>query len=211
MTTAAALEFPSTRFDPDLHEYFVRDTLAPGVTSVIEHLYRNRDRFTDLARARGSMIHKIISYSLQEDLDPSTIDPRLLGHVNAAQGFLATIGLKPSSAWLIEEPLYHSSLMFAGTPDLVVSTPDAIYDWKSGSGSIDPVAALQTAGYEILVDRPCRRFAVSLREDGRFKLVEFKDRSDKGMFLGLLAAYNRYIMPARLAEVGRRKKEEAIA
>ena len=68
----------------------------------------------------------------------------------------------------------------------LVKRVPAIIDLKC-SEAIRPVTALQTAGYQILCEangQPIKaRYAVSLREDGKYNMVEFKRRTDCSVFL----------------------------
>ena len=92
--------------------------------------------------------------------------------------------------------------MLAGTPDWdgEVFGHDSIIDYKSGA--VDPVVALQLAGYDILKGGPRRkRYALQAKPDGRFKLHEFSDPFDYPRFMNALDLYRTYC--ARKKEVCR--------
>lgn len=197
-------------YDDTRHEYRVNARRVPSVTEVLRPFYRNQDRWTEEGRERGKMVHKAVQYFLEGDLDRDSLDPRLAGFVESVAKLDAAIGLRRPSAWL-ERPLYSETLLFAGTPDWSDEGDPVglVLDWKSGS--IDPVTALQTAGYEILAGRRCRRFGVALRENGAMpKLFEFKERSDRQHFLAALALHQRFIASARPVEVARQEELRVV-
>jgi hypothetical protein len=192
-------------FDPVKHEYRIDGRLVPGVTSIIKPYYRGAERFTEEGRERGRRVHLAAQFFLENDLDESSVDPTIEGYLEAIRRLDAAVGLRRPTA-KIEVPLFSTDLGFAGIPDWhhegrtpTMALTDTILDWKS-SDSIDPVTALQTAGYEFLTGRRCRRIGVSLRANGTFKLVEFTDRSDRAHFLNALALHQRFIASARPVE-----------
>ena len=78
---------------------------------------------------------------------------------------------------------------FAGKPDLIgpLAGRESVVDTKSGAAG--PAAHLQTAAYEILHGKPLKRYALQLKQDGKYRLIEHKDRKDREIFLAALAVY----------------------
>jgi hypothetical protein len=87
----------------------------------------------------------------------------------------------------IEQPLWHPVYGFAGTPDRIKE--NTIWDIKTGT-TVYPSSAIQLAGYSILADIPtARRLVVQLKPDGKYQVHEFKERTDRQVFLSCLTAY----------------------
>jgi hypothetical protein len=63
----------------------------------------------------------------------------------------------------------------------------AIPDIKSGA--VQAWTGLQLAGYEILCGQRVNRFGVQLTEDGKYKLIPFTDRNDRGVFMAALSTW----------------------
>ena len=79
---------------------------------------------------------------------------------------------------------------FAGTLDKLALLKDVPIVLDLKTGVIQPWTAIQVAAYHILVNEPQRkRYAVQLNNDGSYRLQEFKDRSDRGVFLAALSTY----------------------
>jgi expansin (peptidoglycan-binding protein) len=99
-----------------------------------------------------------------------------------------------------EERIVNERLGITGTPDRVVEWPGvgyAVIDIKSGS--LSDWTAIQLAAYKLLLTdavkdddwpRVLKRFAVNLPGDGTYKVKEYKDRADEGIFLAALSIHN---------------------
>lgn len=197
MTAAAA---PLLAFEPEDHTYRLHDAttpaawgrLVPSVTQVIERagLIGDTTWFTEESRQRGRIVHRAIMYDEREGLDPSSIDDRLVGYLDAYRAFKQAVDLGPCR--LLETPLADPIRFVAGTVDQVRLLRGylAVLDIKSGTQSA--WWALQVAAYESLVRLalgcgPLKRYAVQLQKDGRFKLIEYQDRNDLRIFYSALA------------------------
>jgi len=135
--------------------------------------------FTEESAWRGSMVHKACEYDDHSELDESTLADEWRGYVAAWRRFKADTGFKPL---LVEQPLYHPSMLYAGTLDAAGVFPDGtvgIADRKSGA--ITPAARIQTAAYAELLRvsgwldsgfryPAIRRMAVAIRPDGTYSL-----------------------------------------
>ena len=133
-------------------------------------------------------MHQVIEWHLSKELDESTIDPVLMPYFEAWKRFEVESSYAPDSC---ETRLASDIYRFAGTIDHIGHPIGyfAIFDVKSGAPS--PATGIQLAGYEILLTaRGARRFALHLKDDGNYKLIEYKDRNDRNVFLSALALWN---------------------
>ena len=142
--------------------------------------------FTEYYATRGTYVHKACELLDHDDLEEAELDPVLIPYVSAWQRF------KDESKFQIiemETRLISETYQFTGKPDRIglLNGCPAIVDMKSGA--VQRWTALQLAGYEILKGSPHKRFGVQLKDDGSYKLTEFKDRSDRGVFLAALSFY----------------------
>jgi hypothetical protein len=168
------------------HIYTVDGVIYPSVTQILQAIgFINTQWFTEYGCERGSLVHKIVHWHLTGELDEATIDPVLQGYFEAWKAFERDTEFKTIDA---EKPLFSKEYGFVGTPDNIGIMRDlCVLDYKSGS--LGPVVRLQLAAYEILAEHPLKRFALQLKEDGRYNLKEFKDRQDRKIFLSALAVY----------------------
>ena len=176
------------RFEREDHQYFYDGRPVRGVTEILEAAgYVDRRWFTAAARARGSAVHKAVELLARGDLDERTVDPRIIGYVEAARAFIAA-GRIDLSVCAVEQPVYgcRGGVEWAGTPDLVGPAfgGEVVIDWKTGSSA---TAGLALAAYEMATreGRPVarRRLVVELKRTGRYRLVEHKDVTDYARFL----------------------------
>lgn len=204
---------PECTFDRASHVYTIDGIVVPSVTQVL-----NEERFIDFsmvpnetleqAQARGTYVHAVLHYLLENDFDLDDIDPRFRGYVDSALEFLAGARLKPlldeqtGLAIAVEFRFWDARRMFAGTVDYVAWGYDevledevlGIYDWKTGEPT-DVAAALQTAAYEYGIRqklvlnhrKPIRRHAVKLYRDGKPGRPEpYTDPRDLSQFFNAL-------------------------
>ena len=174
-------------FDPETHAYTIDGQPVPSVTTILQDMgFINCDFFTEYGRERGKLVHRIIHWHITGELDEATIDPELQGYLDAWGAFTADTGFVSLET---EKPLGSALHRFCGTPDHIgkLNGHDVVLDAKTGV--IAPWAGIQLAGYEILKGRPLKRFALQLKEDGKYSLKEFKDRQDRGVFLSALACW----------------------
>jgi hypothetical protein len=176
-------------FDPTTHVYRVNTIRFPSVTQIISDIGLSGDTsyFDDYCRERGHFVHRIIQYHLAGELDETTIDPSLMGY------FAAWLRFEKEADFVSDEcekvmasPLHR----FAGTIDHIghLNGHYCIIDVKTGA--VTPQTALQLSGYQILLGHEgAKRFCLQLTADGKYKLTEFKERGDRGIFLAALAIY----------------------
>lgn len=184
------------------HEYRWNGERVPNVTGIIGHLTdlsRIPPKTLENARQEGVQIHKMVEMFYRQTLDPDSIPDWMAGHYKALLKFDTETGFE---LWGSEERVYHGKQHYAGTFDLVgVLTKlktvrgGAIIDVKRTLYG-GPAIGLQLAGYEgarnleYMKDLKTRnRFALQLKKDGTYRLVEFADPSDHTAFLACLTMY----------------------
>ena len=173
------------QFDPAEHRYSVDGREIPSVTTILKDAGMVDYSFcTEFARERGSMAHKAIHFDMENDLDETSLNPMLVGYVQAARAVVRDLRLTT----LAVERRLHSPLMdVAGTLDYLGEADGKIHliDWKTGDPP--PAVALQLAAYADLLHeddgtRVARRIAARLRQDGTYTLVHYTDRHDIAKF-----------------------------
>jgi len=193
MPSAAPVAPPELSFEPESHRYYVQGVEIPGVTRIIDALFPHSGAqfYTDVARERGTAVHRACEYFLEGDLDESSLDERIAGHVEALRRFLRESGFVATHT---EERVISSRYRFAGTLDLVgpLNGRNALIDFKTGEPL--PQHALQTAAYQIAFEemglgRIEDRFGLYLRGDGRYRLKKFENVMDRQMFLSGAAVF----------------------
>jgi hypothetical protein len=171
-------------FDPASHTYKVDGWPYASVTQIIADagLYGDAARyFTEYAAERGSFVHKAIELYLAGTLDESTVDPAIQGYLDAFVKFIGDTNFYPTHS---EQVFYSVTLRVAGRPDLIgpLNNHAAIIDIKT-SITPSPVTGIQLAGYEYLYGTLGKRFALHLKDDGKYRLHEYTDRNDRAVFL----------------------------
>ena len=172
------------------HSYMLHGVSLPSVTQIIADagLYGNTSYFTDYSRDRGSFVHKAIEYHLSGELSEETLDPVIVPYLDAWKRFQSEANYISD---LCEERLASNVYRFAGTIDHIgyLDGHFCIIDVKT-SVVASAATGIQLAGYEILLSaRGARRFALHLQDDGKYKLIEYKDRNDRNVFLAALALW----------------------
>jgi len=157
----------------------------------------DRTWFSDEGATRGRYVHQACHYYDMGELDEDSLDPVLIPYVEGWKKFTADTQVTILRA---EERIVNERLGITGTPDRVVEWPGvgyAVIDIKSGS--LSDWTAIQLAAYKLLLTdavkdddwpRVLKRFAVNLPGDGTYKVKEYKDRADEGIFLAALSIHN---------------------
>lgn len=174
MSAAPAKEFT---FDKATHVYTLGGQRLPSVTEILKGAgVVDEQWWTDAGRWRGSQVHLACWYDDQNDLDESTLDPRLHGYVDAYRKFRLETGFTPTA---IEQPVHNDLLGYAGTPDRIGTLADGRYclpDLKSGAQS--KVTRFQTAGYAGCLTSPRKyvRMEVRLKDNGKYSLQVYEPK-----------------------------------
>ncbi len=193
---------PQISFDPAEHIYSVGGIVRPSVTQILEDVgIIDYDAIPDGIRTkaleRGRHVHTLTQFHDEGVLDPSSIDIRLSGYLDAWRRFCDEMKFEPS---LIEHRGFCELWGYAGTLDrlgvlrqLAGAKGDTIVDVKT---NVAPYwTAFQTAAYANFFPSPAkyRRMAVELHRDGTYKIHEYRCadfRSDLNQFLAALSVYN---------------------
>ena len=176
-------------FDAQSHSYRIDDKRIPSVTEVLRLAgLVDTTGYTTQARDRGRAVHTAIDLQTEGTLDTASLDARIAPYLAAHNHFLALSG-----ATIVhhERRVYSPTFGFAGTLDeyVFLNGRPALIDVKTGS--IPPwvgaqLAAYLVAGIECRVLSPrSKRFALELRPDGTFRLVE-QTGNDWPVFLAAL-------------------------
>jgi hypothetical protein len=186
----------TVEFIEETHTYKLNnDLIVSSVTEILTGCglidttwYRKEHAF------RGRAVHKSLLYYLQCDLDERTLSPGIVPYLDAFKLFQQHVKLEPKLE-LVEKPMIHPTLLFAGTPDMPceLNGSPALIDFKTCPAL--PHHGIQLAAYKILLrdvaDFHVRsRYVLQLKPDGKYKLHEFKDRNDERVWLSCLAIYN---------------------
>jgi hypothetical protein len=109
----------------------------------IQTLERARFEARDTAAVRGTQIHTYAE-QLQAGAEIDVPD-EYVGHVDS---YLRFVDEWQPDELMVEQPVYHRGLRYAGTPDLVARLADGklwLLDWKTGAKGIFPEHAVQLA------------------------------------------------------------------
>lgn len=190
------------KYDKTTHTYSIGDRIIPNVTSIIERgglgdFFNVSPSELEKRSVLGRFVHLISSlYDYDaNDIEITTLAPTFRGYLNSWVRFRKDLDFVPDE---IETIVYSKKYNFAGRLDRVGKIDNIItlVDIKTGS-DIYPSVAIQTAGYMLaynegksIKQQIKRRIAVLLREDGTYKIKEFKDFADKNVFLACLTISN---------------------
>lgn len=182
----------TVRFDEAKHEYsFYSQTaqrwqVVPSVTQILRaENFIDVSHYQEYGRERGKLAHLAIHFYDIGELDEDSLDPVLVPYLDAWKKFLID-----TKAEVVESeiPCIDPSGLCAGTPDkaLWIFGDTAIGEIKTGS--IEPWAKIQAAAYSQMKGIK-NRFGIKLSNDGKYKLEQFKDRQDAGIWNSCLACY----------------------
>jgi hypothetical protein len=191
------------KFEPESHQYSLYSQTAqrwepvPSVTQVLQAMgFVDTAFFTEESRTRGTYVHKLIELHISQELDENTVDESLHGYFDAFRRFREEADID-TDTWTVEKPLASKVHRFAGTPDFVgiINGRCAVIDLKT-SATVSASEQLQTAAYKILIDEThqqgmpvTHRFSLHVSSEGKYKVIEHKDRQDAQIFKSALACY----------------------
>lgn len=185
MITAPKLEYRESD-----HTFWVKGVRQVGVTECLTSV-RMIDysmvfpQLLDKAKHYGSNVHLACYMDDSGELDFEGLSIELLGYVLAWKKFRAGVGI--ASFEMKEEPICDPKLGLAGIPDRVAILANkqwAVIEIKTNQ--IPAFASVQTAFYELILGKPCKRFGVALKPTGKLSVREFTDRNDRHLALGAL-------------------------
>jgi hypothetical protein len=185
------------QFDPAEHVYSADGIVIPGVTSVLEAVgiidyARIPEGTRVMALERGRHVHTLCQFDDEGSLDPDTVDVRLAGYLEAWRRFREDFRFHPE---LIEHRGFSAIHRYAGTLDrrgiIGYGTDKAYQTLLDIKTSVAPYwTKFQTAAYANFFESPAkyRRMAVALRQDGTYKVSEYRCADFSAHFNVFLAA-----------------------
>lgn len=183
------------QFDPESHTYTLGGQVVPSVTQVIAPI---RPDFSmvppailEAKRALGVAVHAACEYDDDGDLDEDSLSDHLRPYLAAWRKFRADTG---AAIVMNERQIGHPTLYFAGTLDRLATIDGETWllDLKTAADS-HPSFGVQLAGYECLLiadgyhGAQVKRASVHLREDGSYRLHQYKNPNDAIVFRALLS------------------------
>lgn len=170
--------------NPDL--YRVDGERVPSVTEVLEiagvcSLPDVPSSLLEHKRRIGSEVHQWLEMIDRGMIESTDCDDGVVPYVAAYEKFLKEAG------WQIiacEQAVVNETYRYAGTLDRVLGASKgrrALVDIKTGEAA--PWVGLQTAGYELCLKEPHYRYALHLRADRTYRLIQYSDPADKHDFL----------------------------
>lgn len=193
-------------FDEAEHRYWWDGKPVPNVTGILapESPYKDMDpAMLDIARQKGQHVHRMIELDVRGTLDESTLPDWMRPALVEWRRFVSDTRFVMNAS---ELRVFHPTFRYAGTLDLMGTffghDPVLIDLKRSFLGG--HVIGLQTAAYLEAYhaslpreersqkrEAATKRYALRLREDGRYKLEQFDDPLDRTDFLAALALHNR--------------------
>lgn len=141
---------------------------------------------------RGTAIHKITE-NIDRGIEVDPIDPELLPYIEAYRQFKSENNITITS---IEQIIFNKEFWYAGALDRVmqINTVPAIVDIKTGTQL--KVTGVQLAAYKFAWEKmdgqkDLVRFALHLKDTGKYKLVPYRSHEDLPDFLAAVRVYNR--------------------
>lgn len=192
------------------HEYRLPDgRRVPGVTEILSavgvsvdfeglaSMGRRVADAIDLKREIGHTLHQDAHAFDDDDLDWSTVDPRVLPYLRAWATFRENSRLMPTTR---ERLVYHPTLGYAGTLDGIFVLPNnrrVLVDIKTGDPD-DSGCAFQTAAYQAAYqaehpDLPIHeRWGVRLTPDHGipYRISPYTDWTDFARFQAFITTYH---------------------
>lgn len=192
----------------------------PSVTEILSAVGLFDSTWLDEAgKLRGQAVHLACALDDEGTLDEGSVSDGVRPYLDAYRRFRREYEVQWAG---VEERLTHPLLRYSGRPDrwgLSRRSLPLVLDVKTG-GQV-PAVRWQLAGYEELIraagytaQTTMKRCALELRDNGRYSLTEYKDASDRTVFLGALQvvharlAHGLYALRVRDDE--ERKENEAI-
>lgn len=185
-------------FDEARHVYTVEGCELPGITSRMKACGLIDDRWlTEDSRHRGTAVHLLTQLHDENDLDESSIDPALVGYLDAWKAFRSETG------WVNVEPpetcVASLTYGYATRIDRIgyhAGTALTVLNLKSGPPT--PWHRYQLAGEAIAwaESRDLRRassvarVAVHVAKDGAYTVKRYTDPADLDIFRAIATVAN---------------------
>lgn len=180
-------------FEPEDHRYFLDGEEVPSVTKILVLAgLTNHFNQDEEAALRGRYVHAATALLDDDNLDWTTLDETLLPYVLAYQKFTQQYQHLIVNKELL---VYSTTYRFAGTLDRVIAANGGFELYDIATGGLDASKSLQTAAYQICYEEMASvkitgRFGLQLKDNGKFSVVSYTDRLDRGVFLSGLNCVN---------------------
>lgn len=184
-------------FEEATHTYRFGGQVVPGVTGILKPLTDYDSVPANVLHAAsefGKAVHMACELDDLGELNESALDPALAPYLAGWRKFSADHQVQ----WqLIEKPVFHSLLRYAGTPDRIglVNGIGTVVDIKS-TAQLYPSVGPQLAAYQKASDtepnkpKAVQRMAVRLKDDGTYEAKTYTDPTDWPVFASLLTLRN---------------------
>jgi hypothetical protein len=175
-------------FDAENHVYKVNGVRLPSVTGIINAAVGVNPFWTKEGRDAGTAMHAAIQYYAENDLDYESLAEETKPLLDSYIKFCEETQFTPD---LIEQPIYHQTLMYCGMPDQV-QMGRCVVDFKKGQHL--PTHSLQLAAYSNMLPNPFiyERWTVQLMP-GRYKMAVYPKQefaADLNVFMSCLNIHN---------------------
>lgn len=192
----------SFHFDPVSHTYTLNGRAVPSVTQVIKPLQDFSGippAVLEKKRAYGVAVHDVVARALAGTLDFGEVPEEVTGALNAFWRW-ASDNPEISAALdtaIVERPMVHTRLHYAGTPDLVLDG-SMVIDLKTRPPK-PLIDAIQCAAYEDLwkanggTKTQHTHFILYLMPDGTYKFVRVRHKDAMTRFRHLLEIHRMMV------------------
>lgn len=173
-------------FEEATHTYRVDGQILPSVTQVMQTMGLVRPYTGDpWYGERGTAIHKACELHDAGTLDFDSLDPRIVGFVEAYVKFMGESGMEFE---YIESRFHHPSYRFCGCIDRAVP----LVDLKSTSSACELQLVLYSELLRVSgIDPGQTGYFLHLREDGSYRLAPYKyNRRDTGVALSAVTLFH---------------------
>ena len=182
-------------FSESNHEYRLDGIKLPSVTQVLQgaglsDFSKVNPELLERAKKFGSAAHLACQLFDENRLDMKSLDPALEPRLESWILFKRDFGITEFKE--IEKQVYSIKYQYAGCLDRL-TMDDALIEIKTCT-TIPKTTGLQLMGYQIAREEMSkikikRRLCVQLL-DGTYKMEEYKEKSDRTVFLSCLNLHN---------------------
>ncbi len=175
-------------FDALNHSYTEGEVSLPSVTTVLKaEGFYNPQVFTEGAADRGTFIHLMTQQVDQGTKGLKDFNfSQLYAYALAWNQFKNDVGADILDCELI---VGGTDQGCAGTVDRLARIRGKEYVLDIKSGAVMPWHAIQLAGYKYLLGKPVRRMCVYLKDTGKYRAAECKNRYDETVWRAALVSY----------------------
>jgi len=165
------------------HVYHVDGRIVKGVTSIIKACGLMSTQWSSQWHMdRGTAVHRAVHLLEIDDLDPASVEPIIEPYLDAWKAFKLETDYQGHE---YEQIVYHPTYQYAGTLDQtgVLNGRTCLIDLKTGSHQ--SWWSIQCSAYNA-VAKMQDRYSLELHDNGKYKLIQHKDKRDFQRFLACL-------------------------